>query len=93
MDNYNRESSKCEKPSDTKIDYKLNFNTHVDEICKKAAQKLNALSRVTPYMDLSRQSILLNVFSISQFSYSPLVSMFHSHGKSNKIEIMKDTYK
>ena len=37
---------------DIKIDNKLNFNNHIDEIFKKAGQKLNALSRVTPYMDL-----------------------------------------
>ena len=54
VDNYNIKSSKCEKPLSIKIDNKLNFNTHVDEIFKKAGQKLNALSKVTPYMDLSK---------------------------------------
>ena len=81
VDNYNIKSSKCEKLLGIKIDNKLNFNTHVDEICKKAGQKLNALSRVTPYMDLSKRRILLNAFFISQFSYCPLVWMFHSRGK------------
>ena len=85
VDNYNIKSSKCEKLLGIKIDNKLNFNTHVDEICKKAGQKLNALSRVTPYMDLSKRRILLNAFFISQFSYCPLVWMFHSRGKNNKI--------
>ena len=47
LDNYNIKSSKCEKLLGIKIDNKLNFNTHVDEICKKAGRKLNALSRVT----------------------------------------------
>ena len=80
VDNYNIKNSKCEKRLGIKIDNKLNFNTHVDEICKKAGQKLNALSRVTPYMDLSKRRIL-NAFFISQFSYCPLVWMFHSRGK------------
>ena len=80
VDNYNIESSKCELLG-IKIDSKLNFNTHVDEIYKKAGQKLNALSRVTPYMGLSKRRILLNAFLISQFSYCPLVWMFHSRGK------------
>ena len=52
VDNYIIKSSKCKKLLGIKIDNGLNFNTHVDEICKKAGQKLNALSRVTPYMDL-----------------------------------------
>ena len=54
VDNYIIKSSKCEKLLGIKTDHKLNFNTHVDEICKKAGQKLNALSRVTHYMDLSK---------------------------------------
>ena len=47
VDNYSIKSSKCEK-----LNNKLNFITHVDGICKKAVQKLNALSRVIHYMDL-----------------------------------------
>ena len=85
VDNYNIKSSKCEKLLGIKIDNKLKLNTHVDEICKNAGQKLNVLSRVTPYMDLPKRRILLNVFFISQFSYCPLVRMFHSRGKNNKI--------
>ena len=85
VDDYNIKSSKCEKFLDIKIDSKLKFNTHVDEICKTAGQKLNALSRVTPCMDLSKRRILLHVFFISQFSYCPLVWIYHSRGKNNKI--------
>ena len=85
MDNYNIKSSKSKKLLGIKIDNKLNFNTHFDEICKKAGQKLNALVRVTPSMDLSKRRILLNAFFISQFSYCPLVWMFHSLGENDKI--------
>ena len=75
---------KCEKLLGIKID-KLNFNTHFDEICKKAGQKLNALSRATLYVNLSKRRILSNAFFISQFSYCPLVWMFYSCRKNNKI--------
>ena len=50
--NYNNESNKCEKRLGIQIDNKLKVNTCVDEICKKAGQKLNALSTVTSCMDL-----------------------------------------
>ena len=85
VDNYNIKCRKCEKLLGIKIDNKLNFNTHVDEICKKAGQKLNALSRVSPYMDLSKRCILLNAFFILQFSYCPLMWMFHSRRKNTEI--------
>ena len=29
------------------IDFKLNFNTHISNICKKAARQLNALKRIS----------------------------------------------
>ena len=44
VDDYNIKSSKCEKFLDIKTDSKLKFNTHVDQICKTAGQKLNVLS-------------------------------------------------
>ena len=69
VDSYNIKSCKCEKRLGITIDNKLKFNTNVDEICKKAGQKLNALSRVSPYMDLSKRHILLNAFFILQFTY------------------------
>lgn len=62
----------------------LNFNTYIDEICKKGGQKLNALSKVTPYMDFSRRRMLINASFLPQFSYSSLVWMCHSHTKNNK---------
>ena len=36
-------------------------------------------------MDLSKRRMPLNAYFISQFSYCPLVWMFHSRGKNNKI--------
>ena len=85
VDNYNIKSSKCEKLLRVKIDIKLNFNTHNDEIYKKAGQKLNVLSRFTTYLYLKKRRLLLNAFFISQFSYCPLVWKFHSRQKNNKI--------
>ena len=40
---------------------------------------------VTLYMDLSKQCVLLNAFSISQLSYCALAWMFYSREKNDKI--------
>ena len=50
--NCNMKYNKCQKGLDIKIDNKLNFDGHIDEICKSAGQKLNAPSRINFYMDL-----------------------------------------
>ena len=49
-------------------------------------QKLYALGRVTPYMNLLKRKILMNAFFKSQFSYCPLIWMCHSRiiNKKNK---------
>ena len=54
-----------------KIYHKLTFNAHIDEICKKAGQKTNALSRVIPCMNITKQRTLLNTFFMPQFNYCP----------------------
>ena len=43
-------TSTCEKLLDVKIDYKLTFDNHMANLCKKANNKLRALARATSYM-------------------------------------------
>ena len=59
------DNSKCEKRFGLKFDYKLTFNAQIDDICKKAGLKLNALSRIAPYMDFNKKRFLMNAFFIS----------------------------
>ena len=49
-------SSIYEKLLGVKIDSKVNFDTHVKGLCKKAKNKLRALARATPYMSLKKRS-------------------------------------
>ena len=67
------------------LDNKLSFESHVSSICKKASQKLHALTRIANYMDLSKRRTLMKTFVISQFNYCPLVWMFHSRKLNNRI--------
>ena len=60
------------------IDNKLNFNEHVDNICKKANNKLHALARIAKYLNPDKLRILMKTFIESQFNYCPLIWMFHS---------------
>ena len=79
------DNGKCEKLLGVKFDYKLTFNAHVDVICKKAEIKLNALSRIAPYMDFNKKRLLVNAFFMSQFNYCPLIKMCNDRTKNNKI--------
>ena len=85
MENKEICNSSYEKLLGVTIDTKLSFNIHIDSICKKAGLKLNALSRITPYLDFSKKKLLINAFFLSQFNYCQLVWMFHNGTINNKI--------
>ena len=78
-------STECEKLLGIKVDCGLKFENYLDGVIKKASNKVNALSRVTPFMNLSKKKMLMNSFFKSQFSYCPLVWMCHSRTINNKI--------
>ena len=67
------------------VDIRLDFDYHVSQICKKASKKLQALSRVSKYMDINKRRMLMKAFIISQLSYCPLVLMFHSRNTENSV--------
>ena len=75
----------CEKLLRIKVDSRLNFNEHLDGIIKKASRLINALSRITPFMNISKRHIFMNSFFNWQFIYCHLVWMFHSRLVNNKI--------
>ena len=67
------------------LDSELKFEDHVNFMCKKASQKLYALARIAPFMDLKQRRNIMKAFVESQFRYCPLMWMFHRRGLNNKI--------
>ena len=63
----------------------LNFDYHVNQLCKKASKKLNALARIAKYMDINKRRMPMKAFVSSQFSYCPLIWMFHSRKMEHRI--------
>ena len=78
-------NSEYEKLLWIKVDTTWNFNEHLTDIISKASHKVNALSRVVPYMSLFKKKTLMNLFFNSQFSYCPLMWIFHSRIMNKKI--------
>ena len=70
-----------------KIDKQLNFKSHIEELCRKAAYKLDALRSVRKYLIVEKAKLLANAFINSQFTYAPLIWMFA--GKSSIAKICK----
>ena len=58
------------------LDSKLNFDSDIRSLCKKASQKFNALARINHYLTPDHKLLLLNAAVKSQLSYCPLIWMF-----------------
>ena len=85
VDNEIIESTETVKLLGVTIDNKLNFTEHISKMCNKASSKLHALARISNYISTQKLRILMKAFFESQFSYCPLVWMFHSRTLNNRI--------
>ena len=68
------------------IDDKLTFSRHVSMCCTKAAKQLNAMARISRYIDIDARKLIYNSFIVSCFSYCPLVWHFCGKQNSDKLE-------
>ena len=51
------------------INFKLNFNTHIANICKKAAHQLNVLKRIGQHLNKLAKMTIYHSFIMSNLSY------------------------
>ena len=63
---------------------KICFKQQVRSICKKAGQKLHALSRISHFLNTEQLKQIMKAFILSQFNYCPLVWMFCDRALNNK---------
>ena len=67
---------KCVKLLGINIDYELNVNGHILELCKKAGRKINVLARLSTHLDIQSKLTLFYSFILSHFKYCSSV-WFH----------------
>ena len=51
------------------IGNELSFNNHISNICKKAGNKINAISRIQSFLDQKEKEALVNTSVYSNFNY------------------------
>ena len=87
VDGVKIKSSSVVKLLGVHFDNKLNFQTHVQITCKSVSQKINALRRIRPFLNIECAKRLCTAYILSKFQYCPLIWMFGS--KSNNLLINK----
>ena len=84
-------NTQVEKLLGVHIDYNLKFDAHIEILCKKVRKKLYTLARFIRYMSTIQAQLLMRSFTMSQFSYCPLIWMCHSRKINNQIDKMHET--
>ena len=73
-----KESEKEQVLLGVTVDSNYTFEKAMNNFCKRASQKLNALARVAPFINMQKRRIIMKFFVTYQFGYCPLIWMFHS---------------
>ena len=58
------------------LDYRLDFDPHISNLCKKAATQLNVLKRLRVFIGFMEKQVLVQSFVYSNFNYCPLMWYF-----------------
>ena len=72
------------------LDYKLNFDPHISNLCKKAAAQLNVLKRLESSIGFAEKEVLVKSLMYSNFNYCPLVWYFSSSKSLKKTERIQE---
>ena len=87
--NIDNNNIKCEdtvKLLGIDIDFMLNFDQQITNMCKKAARQLNVLLRLSKFLSAENKILIYKSFIRSNFNYCPLVWHFCSKTNSDKLE-------
>ena len=77
------------KPLGVQKDDQLNFNFHISNICRSAANQFIALIRLKRFLAFEEKKTLINNYFCSNFNYFPLVWIFSSAKSLNKVESLQ----
>ena len=72
------------------VDYRLTFNEDIRICTLKAARQLNALSRISKYLDTKSKSVLYHSFIASNFSCCPIFWHFCRVINNNQFEMIQE---
>ena len=72
------------------LDENLNSDIHISNICKKASMQINALKRISKYLNEKSRILIYTSFISSNFSYCPVSWIFCGKKNSDKIEKLQE---
>ena len=91
IDNEVIKNSNNKKLLGINLNNRIGFDTHVANICNRVSKKLDALARISQFMNIHKRRMTMKAFLASEFGYCPLaVWMFHSRKLNNRINKLQE---
>jgi hypothetical protein len=72
------------------LDDNLKFDEHVSKICKSASGQINALKRVSKFLNVDSRILIYQSFISSNFSYCPVTWLFCGKKNATKLEKLQE---
>ena len=73
-----------------KIDQKMDFSCHIDQICKRTGKQVNAIYRLCNVLDVETKEVIYNSFIKANFDYCPLIWAFCNKGDLQKLQKLQN---
>ena len=90
INDVNVESTDSIKVLGVTLDAKLNFNEHIKNLCNRASHQINALKRISRYLDIDGRLRIYQAFIKSNFTYCPVSWIFCGKRNSDKLEKLQE---
>ena len=75
VDNIDIDSTKSVKLLGIKIEYRLQFDRHISNLCSKASMQLNALDQLQKYMGKPENVVTVNIFIYANFNLMIMIAI------------------
>ena len=72
------------------LDDKLNFKTHIRNVCQKASRQINALKRISKFLNEQCRMHVYKSFVSANFNYCPVVWMLCGKTNLGKLERLQE---
>ena len=72
------------------IDSRLTFYSHLKQLCKKVSNKLNALTRIAPYISHTQRELTYSSFFTGQLNYCSLTRTFCSRQSNHLMNKLQE---
>ena len=72
------------------LDSEMSFTPHITSLCARASRQINALRRISKFLNIESRLSIYKAFIFANFTYSPVTWLFCGKTNSTKLEKLQE---